>query len=480
MKNIKKNYTYNIILTLTNILFPIITFPYVSRLIGPVGVGKIQFIVSLSQYFALFAGLGIPIYGTREIAKYKNDKEKLSKSFSELIAIYLIVSIGVSVVYLLIILNVSFFAADKNLYLLSLTLVLFGFSSIDWLYSGLEEFKIISLRSVFIKIISVVAVFIFIKTAADYKNFLYISIFSILGNNIINLLFVKKRVNFILKALDLKKHLKPLLYIFSTTVATSMYTVLDTVLLGFLSSTKAIGFYTAAVKLTKISLPFIISIGTVTIPAISKSFYDNNDSQLKSLLQKSFNFIVFFSVPISMGTFLMAKEFIIIFSGKGFLDAVVPMQILSFLPILIGLGFFYGFQVLVPASKDKELFKSVMIGMAAGLILNFLLVPKLNATGEALANVLTELIVTICYFAFVKRHNLIVIESRIFIQSIISSLFFIPVCIGIRLLNFDILTELIITIIVCGFVYGLVQLKIFKNSMSLQLIESIKQRIIKI
>jgi len=478
MTNIKKNYLYNIALTLTNILFPIVTFPYVSRLIGPTGIGKIQFIISFAQYFALFAGLGIPLYGIREVAKYKADKEKLSKAFSELIIIYLISSILVSAVYLMVILTFNYFSADRPLYIFSLSIILMGFSSIDWLYSGLEDFKTISVRSMIIKILSVAAVFTFIKSGADYTKFLYISIFSILGNNIINLILINNTVAFTVKSLFFKQHFKPLIYIFSTTLATSMYTVLDTVLLGFLSNVKSVGLYTAAIKLTKISLPFITSVGAVTLPVLSKGFYNKDDDELKNLLQKSFDFIVLFATPITVGSFLLAKQFIILFSGSGFIEAVIPMKILSLLPILIGLGFFFGFQVLVPASKDKQLFTAVIIGMVSGVLLNFLLVPVLQASGGALANVLTEFIVTLSYYFFVKRGRLFNPNLKSMFNAIISSLIFVPVYFLFELLHLNIIIDLILTVTTCALCYGLIQTFIFKNHLLLNILKTMKEKLI--
>ncbi len=476
MADFKKNYIYNILLTLTNILFPIVTFPYVSRILGPQGIGTVQFVVSFAQYFALFAGLGIPIYGVREIAKYKNDKQLVSRTFSELIIIYFLTSLILSAIYLVVIFNFDHFAADRRLYLYAISLILFGFSSIDWLYSGLEEFKLISLRSVAVKIISVISVFLFINSSADYVIFLYISIFSVLANNIFNLLFLSGKASLKISGSNLKKHLKPLLYIFSTTVATSMYTVLDTVLLGLLSSEKAVGYYTAAVKLTKISLPFITSTGAVTLPALAKGFHEKDES-IYPTLQKIFDFIIFFSVPISVGSFLMAGDFIVAFSGTDFLPALIPMQIMSVLPVLIGLGFFYGFQVLVPASKDKELLYSVLIGMVLGVSVNIVLVPLFGASGGALANALTELIVTSAYIYFVRRDELFKPNLKVLCQTLLSTIVFVPVCFISK--NFEVgsIVRLAFVVPLCGVLYALFQGVLFKNQTFVGLINKFTKKI---
>jgi len=377
---------------------------------------------------------------------------------------------------LIVIFSFNHFAADRKLYLFAISLILFGFSSIDWLYSGLEEFKLISIRSVTVKIISVFSVFLFIKSRADYVVFLYISIFSVLANNILNLLFVSGKASFNFSGLNYRRHLKPLLYIFSTTVATSMYTVLDTVLLGLLSSERAVGYYTAAVKLTKISLPFITSAGAVTLPALAKGFHEN-DNSIFPTLQRIFDFIIFFSVPITVGSFLMADDFIVAFSGVEFLPALVPMQIMSLLPVLIGLGFFYGFQVLVPASRDKELLYSVLIGMTLGVTINIVLVPILGASGGALSNALTEFIVTAAYIYFVNRNDLFKPKLKILYQTILSTLIFIPICFIFKSFVLSSIMRLAFAVPICGTIYATLQAVLFKNPTFIGLINKFAGKI---
>src|ERR1700730_1053490 len=178
----KKNYLFNLLLSVANILFPIISFPYVSKILGPTGVGKVQFITTFASYFALVAALGIPIYGVREIAKYKSSPEKLSKIFSELVIINFITSLFLSVIYIAIILFLPYFNGDKNLYLWAITLVILGFSSIDWFYAGMEEFKTVAVRSVLVRMISLVLMFLLIRKETDYYMYLMILIFIILAN----------------------------------------------------------------------------------------------------------------------------------------------------------------------------------------------------------------------------------------------------------------------------------------------------------
>ena len=321
----KKNYLYNLILSVSNILFPILSFPYASRILGPIGIGKVQLSTTLAQYFGLIAALGIPIYGIQEIAKYRHNKEQLSKVFSELFGIYFLNSIAVAILYFVIINIFPFFHQNYAMYIYAGVIVLFAFTTLDWVYAGLEQYRIITIRSIIIKAIALLLLYLLVHDSGDAIYFLIITIFSMMGNNLISLYFIRKQAKIRFRNLEFKKHLKPLFYIFATTMAASIYTYLDILLLGFLSTETAVGYYTAAIKLTKIAIPFITAAGFVLIPKFAIQSYNNNEQSIQALLEKSWHYIVFFSVPISIGLFSLAKEFILVFSGDEFTQAIPTM-----------------------------------------------------------------------------------------------------------------------------------------------------------
>jgi O-antigen/teichoic acid export membrane protein len=398
LSTVKKNYIFNLLLTGFNILFPVISFPYAAKILGPVGIGKVQFILSFTQYFALIAALGIPIYGVRIISQSAHDEKLVHKNLGELLFIHIACSILITVLYLVVITSFAFFDKDKSLYFLAGLIILMGFTSIDWYFSGIENFKLIALRSVSIKLISLIGLLLFVKVRADYNIYLIISLFAILGNNIINIISIRSHI--ILSYKGTKKHIKPLMYTFGTTIATSMYTMLDTILVGFFADDRAVGLYSASVKLTKISIPFIISAGTVLMPKISKLFALADFESLKAVLNKSFNFIVVAATPICIALLFLAPELIYLFSGVQFNEAVLTMQLLSALPLIIGLGYFWGFQILIPAGKEREVLISVVLGMIFNLSLNCILIPVYRQNGAAFANVISEIIVTMAYMYF--------------------------------------------------------------------------------
>jgi len=468
LSSVKKNYIFNLILTGFNILFPVISFPYAAKILGPVGIGKVQFITSFTQYFALIAALGIPIYGVRLISQSTHDTKLLHKNLGEVLYIHIVCSVLVSVAYLLTIYSFGFFAVDKSLYLMSGSIILIGFTSVDWYFSGIENFKLIAIRSVTIKAISLVLLYVFVKIKADYNIYLAITLFSILGNNIINFYSIRKYIT--LSSNGIRKHFKPLLYTFGTTVATSMYTMLDTILIGFFADERSVGLYSASIKLTKISIPLIISSATVLMPRISKLFGAEDFESLKSILNKSFSFIVITAIPICIGLMFLAPELIYIFSGVQFNDAVLAMQILSPLTLIIGLGYFWGFQILIPAHKEREMLISVTIGMVFNLSLNCLMIPIFKQNGAAVANVASELIVTGSYMYFCLKVIPFNISHKPIFNNLLSCVPFIIIVIFLKTLHINSYLFILINAVIFFATYFFIQIKVLKNSIVKELI----------
>jgi O-antigen/teichoic acid export membrane protein len=274
-----------------------------------------------------------------------------------------------------------------------------------------------------------------------------------------------KYTDWVFKKLNLVQHLKPLLYILSTTVATSMYMVLDTVILGFLSDETAVGLYTAAVKLAKVTVPFIVSLGIVLIPKLTKNVSDSNWEEMQHLLDESFHFICFFAIPVGVGLMVLAPEFIIVFSGAGFAHATVSMQILSLLPLLIGFGHFFTYQILLPAGKNREMFLPVLTGLLVGLLLNFILVPALKEKGAAIANVSCEMVITVLSFYFVKRNYRFRYKWELLFKAIICSLLFLPIVLLVRSMEIHVIPSLLISIVLCVSVYCGMQYFLFKDKL---------------
>jgi O-antigen/teichoic acid export membrane protein len=474
-----KNYFYNLLLTLANLLFPILSFPYVSRVLGPEGIGRVQFVFSFALYFSIIASMGVPIYGMKEIARYKDDIKGRSKVFSELISIHALMCISLALIYLVVIFTIPYFATNKDMYLAATLLILLGFTAIEWVFSGMEEFKSIALRSVLFKIIGLGLLYTLIKGRADYRLYLYIMMFSFLGNNILSLFLIRSKIKPTFKNLHLRKHIMPLLFILATTLAASMYTEMDTVLLGFLSNDKTVGLYTAAVKLSKIAIPFVTSMGVILMPKIAKDFADKNFVQVQDTLNQTFKFLMFFAIPVVFGLALLAPEFISLFSGKEFLQATLSMRILSVLPLIIGLGHLFLFLILVPAGKNREMFLCVLCGLITSLILNILLTPHFHEVGSSIANIGSEIVVTGLYFYFIKKYFTFSYEWPLVLEAVLSALIFIPVIWLARYLAVPLVYTLAISIAGCAIAYIGLQLFIFRNNFVFGLLDFVKAKFTK-
>ncbi|WP_319227392.1 flippase [Draconibacterium orientale] len=461
--SIKRNLFHNSLLLLSNLLFPFISFSYASRVLGPEAFGKIQFILVFAQYFVLLAAIGIPIYGVREIAKIRHDEARISKTVSELLFLNGISSLLLLMVYLGILFLVPWFHDDLQLYLLSGLIVISAFSNLDWYYNGMEQFRFLSMRSISIKALSLVALFVFVKTKEDLLVYFAVVIFSILANHLWNLWGVRKIISFHFRSLELKRHLPALLTLLGTSVSISIYSVVDTLLLGFLADDTAVGLYTAAVKINKITIPVLIALGTVLIPRITQSLESRDKIQVNKLINQSFAFTCLLGVPVSFGLFLFAKEFIISISGPEFANAVLTMKISAPLALIIGIAHIFGFQLLIPAGFERKYLWATFAGMVVSIVLNLLLIGSFKDKGAAVATVTSEIVVTGIAGFFAYKLIKFKLDWRMLSKAFLSCLLFIPIAYGVRSLSENEVIRLLIAVPLSALIYFSIQGWLFKN-----------------
>lgn len=422
IKSVKVNFLMNTILKMSSFLFPIITYPYISRILQPVGMGKVAFVTSIISYFSMFASMGIPTYGIRACAKVRDDKDKLSKLVHEIIIINSIILI---ITYIsLVIFSYSIDKMEQYRWLLvinSITLV-FNVFGVEWLYSALEEYTYISLRSIIFKIISILLLFIFVRSEKDYLIYGFIAVFASVGSNIFNLINIKKIIYLKkYKKYELKKHIKPILILFSISIAINIYTNLDTVMLGFLTNDYEVGLYNIAIKFKSILVSLVISLGTVLLPRISYYYSANMKEEIERILIKSSNFILILSISLTGFFSIFAKECIMFLAGESFIDATQSMIIITMTIPIIGVANLISYQILLPINKEKVLTIATSVGAIINLILNMILIRKLGALGASIATLLAEIIGLLIQIYSV-RHICIKIIKNININNIIISL----------------------------------------------------------
>ncbi len=472
MTSVKKNFLYNNLLLLSNLLFPIVSFAYASRILGPAGIGKVQFVVTFATYFVVVAQFGIPVYGMREVAKARGDKKQLDKLFSELLLINILSSLLLSVVYGGVILSLPWFHNSLNYYLLGGLLVLSGFSVLDWFYMGMEQFRFLSLRSIVIKTVALTVLFLFVRTAEDLMVYFLIAIFSIVINNLWNLLHLKGQVSIRFIRLNLKRHYGPLLILFVSSLTISVYTLGDTLLLGFLTNDKAVGLYTAAKKLTIIVIPLITSLGTVLIPRLTKSIDVQNTRETGVRMEQSFSFICLFGIPVTMGLIVFAPEIMRVFTGTGFMGAVLTLQLMAPVIFLVGLGHLFGMQLLIPGGFEKQYLTATLIGMGISLFLNLLLIRIFQDKGAAVTLLITEGIVSFTAYFFVTKKMNFHVHWPVAVKALAASLLFIPVALFMRSTGLSLTLELFVAILISAALYFIVQIFLFKETLLKAIISS--------
>lgn len=278
MSTIKRNFIYNALLSLSQVIFPLFTFPYVARIILPTGIGEVVFIESICKYVILFSALGIPIYGVREIAKVKTDQIKLNRLFTELVLLNVMLTVLVLGIFVVSFLCIDVFSSDINFYILGCFLILSNVFTIEWYFQGIEQFKFITIRNLLVKTILTLLIFTLVKERSDVLIYFAIIVLGSVLNAIINFKYALKivRLDFKLDVKGLKRHVKPLFFIFSSIAFISVYTLLDTVILGFMTNAETVGLYSAGLKVSRIPIMFVGALGLVLLPKLSEQFHNGD------------------------------------------------------------------------------------------------------------------------------------------------------------------------------------------------------------
>ena len=411
-KSLKLNFIMNAMLTMSSFIFPLITFPYVTRVLGPPGYGKVSFATSLIAYFLIFAQLGIPTYGVRACAKVRDDKRLLTKTAHELLIINLVMSVLSYAVLFLALIFVPKLRQERLLYIVVSLTIMFTTIGMEWLYKALEQYTYITVRSLIFKVVALVAMFYLVRAEDDYVIYGGITILASSASYLMNFIHARKYISLRpMGGYEFKPHLKAVAIFFAMACATTIYTNLDTVMLGFLKTDDDVGFYNAAVRIKTILVSIVTSLGTVLLPRASYYVEHGLMEEFRRISRKALNFVLVAATPMMLYFMLFARQGILLLSGEEFLGAVLPMQIIMPTLLFIGLTNILGIQILVPTGREKMVLYSVMVGAAMDLICNFLLIPKLAATGAAISNMLAEAAVLVFQAAVLRKEVLAAFRS---------------------------------------------------------------------
>ena len=434
-KSITTNALYNILLNIASVIFPLITAPYVSRVLEPDGVGLFNFSNTYAGYFALVALLGIPTYGVREVSKFRDDKEGLIKLVSELMSIASISTIVVSVLYFVTIALVGKLTENYIIFLLAGFVIYLAPFKINWYFQGVEDFGFITKVSLIVRTLSVVCLFVFVKEKGDLVIYVILCVFGGVLAEIWSFLKMWKsgiRPHFSTKGIE--RHIKPLLLLFASSIAVSIYTVLDTLMLGFITTYEEVGFYSNAMHMSKVILAAVTSLSIVAVPRVSLYMKEKDYDNINLLMNKSFSVVSFLAFPVAIGLLCISPTFVPLFFGIKFTGAVLPLMILSLLIIAIGLNNLTGVQMLIGMGYDKLFLYSVLTGTLSNLLLNSFFIPLWGAVGASIASVVAEVLILFITIYFVYTHTKVrILRWGDTIKSFIGSVFFVPLVLLLQL-----------------------------------------------
>lgn len=432
---LKKNILYSGFLTTSLYIFQFLTYPYVARVLGVTNIGICNYVQSIVQYFSLFSMLGISTLGVREIARCNGDNKRLNRTFSQLFTLNFVFTIIVTLLYVAAILFVPQFVPYRKLLYIGASQLFFGTFAIEWLFRGIEDYRYITIRTLFVRSLYVISIFLFVRDSDDYG--LYFAIYSgmIVANGIINWNYKRRFVRFSFQPFNvIKKHIKPYLYLGSQLILTSFYTTFNTVFLGMLCGDIQVGYYTTATKIENIVLSLYSSVTLVLMPRVSALMESNNQEGVSRMIKFSFNLLFAFVFPCLVFTECFTDGIVSMVAGSGYDGAILPMRIVMPAMLIVGIEQILIVQVLMPSRSDEQVLTNSILGAVCSILLNISIVSRLQSVGSSIVWIVSETVVMCSALYFVKKKHLMHFDlgRNIFVYI----MWFMPLAIGLGFMQY--------------------------------------------
>ncbi len=453
-KSLKINFLMNAVLTCSNFIFPLITFPYVSRILLADGNGKINFANSVVSYFMLIASLGLPYYGVRACAIVRDDKKKLSRTVTELFVINMATTICSLLFLVISIAIVPKFQEYRGLLLIISCSIWLKTLGMEWLYQALEEYSYITVRSIVFKFLGVVLMLLFIHQHDDYLIYALIMVISGSGSYILNFLRARRFISPVsLSSCDFVRHFKPILSFFVLSAAWSLYGNADTFLLGFLSTDVQNGYFGAAVKIRQMLLQCMLALSTVLLPRLANYYGNDRKDKFYLLLRKNSSFVIVAGIAIAAFCVCEARPIILLLSGESYLPAIPVMQILMTVVIVNGFSTMLGDNVLVTQGKEKVTTIATLIGFAVLAVVEIILIPKCGAVGAAFGTVVGAIVTVLIEIIYLRHVVSLLFDPICLVKCLISGAVAVGVLFGVAWLTRDFAFNVFVDLVIRGVVF---------------------------
>ena len=479
--SIKKNFVYSSILTVSNYLFPLLTFPYISRVLGVTNIGICNYVDSIITYFCVFSAMGVAVVGVREIAQVSDQEKKRSNVFFSILSINAFFTFLSIIVLVLCVLFVKDFQQYRTLFYIGILKLVSNLFLVEWFYKGTENFSYITKRAIIVKTLYVSSVFLFIRCQDDYIINSLLTILHLSANAFINIFHLRKHV--ILESINIRfsPYIKSYLIMGMYTILTTMYTTFNIAILGYISGPTEVGYFTTATKIFSIILALFTAFTGVMLPRMSSLLANHEEGKFLSLINKSMNALFIFAFPAITYFIVFSPEVIYLIGGKGYEGAIMPLRIIMPVILIVGYEQILIIQALMPMKKDRAIFINSCIGAVVGLILNLLLIPVYGSIGTSVAYCLCEVSVLCSALFFMCRYTKYQFPFREFIWHLIFNIPLIVICLFIySLTSVNPILKLLLSGGGVGMYAYINNYYMMKNQLFIQLINNTKSKIWKV
>ena len=468
MKSLARNSFYNAVYRCLNVLFPLITMSYVARVLLASGIGEVASATNIATYFTVLAALGLPTYGTKVIAACA-DKESTNKAFWDLITVNFISTVIFSIAYYTLVFTHPFFKDQLLLFSVVGLAIVFNAINVDWFYQGKEEYGYITLRSFIIKILSLIAIFVFLKSRDDVVIYALILTLSNVANYLFNIIHIRKFISWPKNIIDIRPHLKPILLLLSASIIIELYTMVGTTLLTFFSQSESVGYFTNSMTIIRVVRTLVTAVSAVFLPRLSFYYHSGKLSEFQQLIDKGLKILFYLTVPAAVGVCLVANDAVLLLFGDSFYGSIISVRILSLSIITIALSNFIGYQVFITIGREKLMVYSTIIGATVNIILNVLLISWLDYVGVALASALSELSVTAYQMYYLKKLSFLNVHAKYLLKGMGAVVMMSIVILLIQILIEPQILRLVLSVSIGALFYIMFTI-LFKNEIAIQMI----------
>lgn len=474
MASIRKNFIFNATLTICGYIFPLMVIPYVSRVLGVANIGACNFVDSIVDYFTIVSMMGINTLGIREIAKAKSSQKELNKVFSELFSLNTITTIIAVFLLTISVFCVQKFQDYKDLFYLGILKLFFNYMLINWFFQGLEDFKYITIRYVIVKTLFVISIFTLIHTSNDTNLYYMLVCLSWALNGIINIIYSKKVVSFHFTFNIRKEFITSFLILGCYWFMNSLYTTFNVAFLGFKTNDTEVGYYTSANRLLCIIIALFTTLSSVIVPRVSSLTKNTNIKECKKIINKSFDAVIMFSIPLTIFVFYYSPHIIKFIFGIDFVGSVTPLRIMALLFLFIGINQILVLQILMPTSKDKEILRNSAIAGSIGIISSIILVTFYGKNGASFELIIGEITLLLGSLQSIHKFS----KIRFPVYNVIKHIIFtVPALMIYFIINIYIRNDIVelFTAALCTFIYVIIiEYFGFKNQIIISTLNKIK------